>query len=145
MNAIANTESATMSNYNNEIGSKYEATKGMSRAEIAKLIRADLKAKFPEVKFSVRTENYSGGGSIDVAVKVMPEGMRLRNPNDRNPKTGLHQWMTDEAIEFEKAISAITDAYNFDHSDLQSDYFHVRFYSTVSFPREAAIASSMMD
>jgi len=35
-------------------------------AECAKLIRKDLKEKFPEIKFSVRSENYAGGNSIRV-------------------------------------------------------------------------------
>lgn len=34
--------------------------------EVAKIIRADLKRLHPDVKFSVRTNNYAGGASIDV-------------------------------------------------------------------------------
>jgi hypothetical protein len=33
-------------------------------ADCAKLVRTALKASFPEVKFSVRTERYSGGSSV---------------------------------------------------------------------------------
>lgn len=32
----------------------------------AQAIRTELKANFPSIKFSVRSENYSGGNSIDV-------------------------------------------------------------------------------
>lgn len=35
-------------------------------ADVAKLIRKDLKRNFPGVKFSVRTDKYSGGASIHV-------------------------------------------------------------------------------
>ena len=35
-------------------------------AETAKLIRKQLKAKFPAVKFSVKSSRYSGGSSIDI-------------------------------------------------------------------------------
>lgn len=35
--------------------------------EVAKMIRADLKRRWPTVKFSVRSSRYSGGSSIDVA------------------------------------------------------------------------------
>lgn len=35
-------------------------------AETAKLVRAALKREFPGVKFSVRSQTYSGGASIDV-------------------------------------------------------------------------------
>ncbi len=35
-------------------------------AETAKLVRAALKKNFPGVKFSVRSERYAGGSSINV-------------------------------------------------------------------------------
>lgn len=38
----------------------------LSCAETAKLVRAALKKNFPGVKFSVRSDNYAGGASIDV-------------------------------------------------------------------------------
>lgn len=38
----------------------------LSAAETAKLVRAALKRSFPGVKFSVRSENYSGGCSVNV-------------------------------------------------------------------------------
>lgn len=42
------------------------AVKYLTCAQTAKLIRAALKAAFPTVKFSVRSNTYSGGASIDV-------------------------------------------------------------------------------
>jgi hypothetical protein len=41
-------------------------TKYISSTETAKLIRAQLKKKFPNTKFSVRTDKYAGGSSIRV-------------------------------------------------------------------------------
>lgn len=41
-------------------------TEYLSCADTAKLIRAQLKAKFPGIKFSVKSNVYSGGASIDV-------------------------------------------------------------------------------
>ncbi len=38
-----------------------------SLTDAAKLLRADLKKAFPIVKFSVRTERYSGGSSINIS------------------------------------------------------------------------------
>lgn len=35
-------------------------------AQAASLIRKELKEKFPQIKFSVRSENYSGGNSIGI-------------------------------------------------------------------------------
>lgn len=43
------------------------ATKYLSCAETAKLIRQALKEAFPDVKFGVRSKTYSGGASIDVS------------------------------------------------------------------------------
>ncbi len=38
----------------------------LSCAETAKLLRAELKVKFPKQKFSVRSDTYAGGASIRV-------------------------------------------------------------------------------
>jgi len=40
--------------------------KYLTCAETAKLIRKDLKSQFPKIKFSVRSDTYSGGASIRV-------------------------------------------------------------------------------
>lgn len=42
------------------------AKKLSTHAQAAKEIRAILKESFPRVKFSVRSESYSGGSSIDI-------------------------------------------------------------------------------
>lgn len=42
------------------------STEIIDAADVAKLIRKALKANFPETKFSVRTDRYAGGASIDV-------------------------------------------------------------------------------
>lgn len=39
----------------------------LSASETAQLVRKALKARFPSVKFSVRSSNYSGGASIRVS------------------------------------------------------------------------------
>jgi hypothetical protein len=36
-------------------------------AQVAALIRKELKEKFPQIKFSVKSENYSGGNSVGVS------------------------------------------------------------------------------
>ena len=46
----------------------------LSCAETAKLIRAALKRAFPGVKFSVRSDVYSGGASINVKWSDGPTG-----------------------------------------------------------------------
>jgi conjugative element/phage-associated large polyvalent protein len=42
-------------------------TRYISVTDTAKLVRAALKAAFPGVKFSVRSDKYAGGASIDVS------------------------------------------------------------------------------
>lgn len=44
----------------------------LSCAETAKLVRAALKKQFPGVKFSVRSDVYSGGASIDIGWVLGP-------------------------------------------------------------------------
>ncbi len=46
----------------------------VSVADTAKLIRAELKAAFPAVKFSVRSKSYSGGASVTIYWTDGPTG-----------------------------------------------------------------------
>lgn len=127
----------TTTNY----GSKWAATKDLSRVEIAKLIRADIKAAvkaglLPKAKYSVTCESYSGGGSIDVSISAV-EGIPVHNAErllfvHANP----HEFerMSRYSAEMTKAIETIElihGAYNYDGSDIQADYFHVRYYGNV--------------
>lgn len=42
-------------------------------AQAAKLIRQELKAKFPNVAFTVRSQNFAGGNSVDISyANAMP-------------------------------------------------------------------------
>jgi hypothetical protein len=50
-------------------GSKYKETSNLRTCEIAALIRKELKAKYPSYKFSVRSQNFSGGSAIDIDIK----------------------------------------------------------------------------
>src|ERR1051325_6983825 len=43
-----------------------EQTEYLDAAELAKILRAELKAAFPGVKFSIVTERYSMGSSVRV-------------------------------------------------------------------------------
>jgi hypothetical protein len=132
--------------YETTYGTKYEATKDLSRVEIAKLIRADIKAAvkagtLPAAKYSVTCQSYSGGGSINIKVAdVNKEGFVLHNEarlrwDLENPHAGLYNAPSNvrdlyspEAVEMKKTLEGIMGAYNYDGSDIQSDYFNVRFY-----------------
>lgn len=43
------------------------AAKYMDTADVAKRIRRELKASFPDTRFRVRTRRYAGGSSVDVS------------------------------------------------------------------------------
>lgn len=125
-------------------GPKYEATKNLSKVEIAKLIRQDIKAavkdgRLPKGKYSVRTHLYAGGGSIDV--NVIGVSIPLFNPDRiqleidepyRSHSEFICPIHTPEAKGMISTLEAIRDAYNYDGSDSMTDYFDVRYYGSVS-------------
>lgn len=126
-------------------GSKYEQTKGLRTVEIAKLIRADIKAaiqagELPKgLKTSVRYESFAGGCAIRVSVTAVPDDFVYWRPEfiafeAANPHTFFQgERVTEEAKALLAKLKEIHSAYNFDGSDIQSDYFHVRYYGDVKF------------
>lgn len=52
-------------------------TEYLSCADTAKMIRGELKATFPKIKFGVRSKTYSGGASIDIAWTDGPTGKQV--------------------------------------------------------------------
>lgn len=119
------------------VGEKYEATKNLSRVEVAKLIRADIKAavksgELPKAKYSVTC---SRGTGIDVCISghgIKVYSVERLKADHFNPHTysGL-SWKSEAAAELEAKVGKIRNAYNFDHSDSMTDYFHVRYYGGV--------------
>ncbi len=133
-------------------GSRLEMTKGMSRAEIAKLFRGDIKAAtargdLPKgLKVSVRTQEYSGGGSINVRVTAVPAGFGVLNlPRVYADFCTPHVYSdrpmySAQAAALLKKLDAMLQAYNFDDSDTMTDYFHVRFYGHAEFDSDVTSA-----
>lgn len=89
-------------------GAKYD--QNLSIVEIAKRVRKDLKAAYPKTKFGVTIQRYAGGRSLNVKVKAT-EGLVCRHK-----------------------VEEIVDAYNFDKSDMMTDYYHVNYSSHVDIP-----------
>ncbi len=58
------------------------STRYLSVTETAKLVRAALKKAFPGVKFSVRSESYAGGASINVSYVDGPFGPAVKDVTD---------------------------------------------------------------
>ncbi len=142
-------------------GNKYDSK--LSTTDIAKRVRAEIKAAtaLPEsdpwrlpkgLKVSVRSRYFAGGSSISSAVTAFPSALL-------NPACVLHTVLfKHERYTFERytkdgsrvlaVLKGMLDAYNFDGSDLQSDYFNVNFYGSVdvdgkceTLARESLLAS----
>jgi hypothetical protein len=131
-------------------GDKYQQVRGMRLTDIAKLMRADIKvarkiglkaaepgaiaipdpiAEAPAgIKFSVTTQLYSGGGSIDITVKNIPADWGYAEEEHcghvRKVATPALQALAAE-------LAAIHRAYNYNGSDLTTDYFDVNYYGGV--------------
>lgn len=139
--------------YNRWYGDKYHLTTGKTLTEIAKMIRADLAlarklAKTTpavpgdiavidpigdapdQITFSVRTSYYSGGGSIEITVKNIPDLWGFTTVTD---DWGHERAMPTDALRaLAKELKAVSNAYNHDGSEPQIDYFDRRFYGGVS-------------
>ena len=125
-------------------GAKYDATRNLSRVEIAKRMRADIKALQlePGYKVSVRTQSYSGGGSIDIRVTAVPPGFRYYTDaaaswckqfpgRDHRMPMAWEEALSPEWRELRAKLRAIHGAYNRDNSDAMTDYFDTRYYGDV--------------
>lgn len=130
-------------------GSNYDTTERLDIADIAKLVRADIKAakkegKLPKkgFKVSVRIDRFAGGCSLDVTVKAAP--FQVLNPeyldweeteeakHNAWPPVGLER-LTPTADAALKLLKGILGSYNRDNSDIQTDYWDVRFYGHVDY------------
>lgn len=141
-----------MSQYNDFKGSKYNSD--LSTTEIAKLIREEIKAlrkagKLPTGKYSVRSQYFSGGSSIDVRVRDLdmliwnPDALitqEITYPNQPWNWRGnvtepqYNKWAQDVL----DTLNGLMDAYNHDRSDIMTDYFDVNFYGHAEFDWEWA-------
>jgi len=128
-----------MNTANNTNGSKYTETRDLDVAAVAKLVRADIKAlKIAGLVCSVRIERYSGGRSINVAVTACPVQIQTDAYVASNPHAYFEgDRYTAEAKALLETLEGVLQAYNYDRSDIQSDYFCVRFYGHATFSSEA--------
>ena len=128
-------------------GEKYDAK--LSTPAIAAKVREEIKAlvksgELPRAKYSVRSESFAGGSAIRVRItEVAPFELVSSDwvlwtiwNNDpsgiRNPG-GARNRHTPKAAALLKRIESMLAAYNHDGSDIQSDYFDVKFYASVDF------------
>lgn len=125
-------------------GSVYREQGHLNITEIAKRMRVNLRnaqsvGMLPEgAKFSVTTDRFSGGQSIDVEVRGMPDSWTYTTRE--SIYGGEERIYSDAAQATVKAIEQMLAEYNRDRSDIQSDYFDVWFYSHVKIESESHAA-----
>ncbi|WP_051898623.1 hypothetical protein [Sciscionella sediminilitoris] len=134
-------------------GARYREVRSLPLAEIAKLMRQDIKLarkvgnaatgdsdKTPalfapiagaptEIKYSVRTEHFSGGGSIDIVIRNIPAEWGWTIKSDDFGQE--HKVATPAMRALFEAIRDIHRAYNYDDSDSQLDHFNTNYYGHV--------------
>lgn len=151
-------EEAELKALNNELANLVEADKPMygihhgelydrdmttkdCAAEIRKTLRRLSKSKHSPLsgaKVSVRYRSFSGGSAVDVRLAV-PYPVRVEDEDAEawNRQGGKPwPWLTDRARQAKQIAENLHNAYNFDGSDIQTDYFHVNYYGSVDI-REA--------
>lgn len=154
--------------YERSYGYKYQEGEKLTTAGIAKLIRADIKTAISEGllpdrwSYSVVSDTFSGGSSIDVRVKNCADawmacpgykvGTRHELEGGGWTATGCgnvwckaggqykdsasaerHDVLTEEALAAKMTLERLHGAYNHDGSEVQVDYFDVNYYGHVTF------------
>ena len=114
-----------------------------STKEISKEIRIELKKEFPTAKFSLvsdynqitvslMSDNKSPFTNGDLTAYEQLNHYYLDNylqDNRHKPVSWEStRWMTPEAVEMFKKVTAISNRKNWDKSEIQSDYFNCHYY-----------------
>lgn len=136
-------------------GKMYDRDLGIK--EIAERIRFFAKKKYPECKFSITIQRYSGGQSMDLRLMSAPYEIFETPTLERAEiskgygtaeqklsswkyavEKGHHQvnqyyvkedsYLNEKGKEIMKFLNDSATVYNFDDSDAMTDYFHTNFY-----------------
>jgi regulator of PEP synthase PpsR (kinase-PPPase family) len=103
-------------------GSKYQEVKNLSVKEIAKLVRKDLK-QFNDCKFSVTSDRNS------ITVYLMDSSLDKLTSNEDYKETGIRFVVFEK--DFGNKLKEILNQYNYNNSDIMTDYSDVKFYSYI--------------
>ena len=127
-------------------GEKYRATKDLPEKEIAKRIKAEVKAMFPSIKFSIRTSTYNGGSSMTLTIlnfgfEHVTEQYKAYRQSDMSMV--FEDWCQEnfgpairyvpEISDIINCIEKIGDSYRYSDADTQIDYFDTNFYFSVTY------------
>ena len=138
-------------------GAKYDHSGELRTTDIAKLIREEIKAirkvaaktGTPDaegavaltdaigdapasIKFSIRSQYYSGGSSIDIRISGVPREWGWAWGPDPRGRWAQESWHHTPALRaLIDELGRLMAAYNHDGSDITTDYYDVRFSSSV--------------
>ena len=104
------------------VGSKYQEVKNLSVKEIAKLVRKDLK-QFNDCKFSVTSDRNS------ITVYLINSSLDKLTSNEDYKETGIRFVVFEK--DFGNKLKEILNQYNYNNSDIMTDYSDVKFYSYI--------------
>jgi hypothetical protein len=105
-----------------KVGNKYQEVKSLSVVEIAKLVRKDLK-QFNDCKFSVTSDR----NTISIYLKDSP--LNRLEIYDQSQELGWGGKVISIEKDLRKKVKEILDQYNYNNSEMMTDYFDVNFYS----------------
>ncbi|MBS1635239.1 MAG: hypothetical protein JST26_04895 [Bacteroidetes bacterium] len=134
------------------VGKKHKNAEGLSTSKIAGLIKKELEIEFEGIaKFSVTSDVFSGGSSITVKILDLTfnpytehflnafkggQSIEEYNYEHRNHYNQYPDRFNDEFKKLVSKVKTITNQYNFNDSDSQTDYFHVGYYDHVGFDED---------
>lgn len=124
-------------------GTEYERSRYVPATEIAKSVRAKIKAAVKSgelpagLKYRVRSESYAGGQSVNINL-VGPDGngeawaMRPVDPSRQEDAAAYHhgrtEVYTDEALRIARLVESYGKAHTREDVDSMVDYFNVSCY-----------------
>ena len=127
---------ATAREYTQHVYNEYKFTgrhyNGQSVKEVTEIIRDWLKKTYPGYKFSLTRWHYSS-----IVIKLLEADFEAFIDKSKRGKQLNVYWLhedkelTDRAREVMVNIRDFANSYNFDDSDMMTDYFHVHFYLNI--------------
>ena len=113
-------------------GANYDSNR--STGDVSKILREYVKRVYPDHKFSITTQYYSGGSDIHVALMTAPyEALK----NGKQHSLNQYYLKEDEALtpaakRVMLDINRVINSYRMSDCDSMIDYFNVSFYYNLS-------------
>lgn len=99
-------------------------TKYLTAAETATLVRKALKAQFPAFKFSVRTREYAGGASLDVAWTDGPHEKAVQQVTSQF--RGADFDSSQDLMTYREGPASVTAGGELERVSYGADFIHTR-------------------